>query len=56
MQVVGQALVRSREVLVMLVFVLSIVTVVFSSLVYYAERGTWTKTSDDYADDFPVRP
>jgi len=41
MQVVGQALYQSKEVLVMLCFVLLIIMIVFSSLIYYVERGEW---------------
>jgi len=51
MQVVVKAVQESMDMLVMMMFLLALCIIIFSALVFFAERGTWNETLQRY-----VRP
>jgi potassium voltage-gated channel Shal-related subfamily D protein 2 len=42
---------RSRDALLALAFFVLMVLVVFSTLLYFAERGTWDESLETFIDD-----
>ena len=42
---------RSRDALLALAFFVLMVLVVFSTLLYFAERGTWDESLETFVDD-----
>ena len=56
LRILGTALQRSMDAFGLLCFLLSIAIVIFSSLMYYAERGTLDEDDVWYRDDGKVSP
>jgi voltage-gated potassium channel Kch len=48
LQMFARTLLASADALLLLVFIISITTILFASMIYYAERGEWSTTNEQW--------
>eukprot|EP00743_Colponemidia_sp_Colp-15_P004986 GILK01005372.1.p1 GENE.GILK01005372.1~~GILK01005372.1.p1 ORF type:complete len:421 (-),score=59.44 GILK01005372.1:224-1435(-) len=51
LQLFGSAMARSKDAFLLLLFFIGLTCILFSSLMYYVERGTWDSMRNEYVRD-----
>lgn len=51
-QIVGQTIASTLDIFAMLAFLILIASIVFSSLIYFAERGTYNEDAGVWVNNF----